>query len=130
MRELAKACDKLESSLERMVTVQWGSAIAHPLPLPWVAEEPKGELQEVEDDQGDGRWDQHFNHSWAVSGPRPGWYWIPKGRLSQDQVYPAGLSDRRRFGYLARKVRSTPKPPPLAVSFVSVVRDPKMVNRE
>lgn len=52
--------------------------------------------------------DYRFDHSWASAGPSLGWYWIPKGRLSMDRYYPAGVHDVHRFCHQARKVRVLP----------------------
>lgn len=126
LQDLANACERLESSMERMNAVEWGSALGSLC----IALPREGEEREEEDEQRHGRRDERFDHSWTPSGPGPGWYWIPKGRLLLDQVFPARLNDVRRFGHLARKVKGIPPPLPTAAPFARVVREGTMANRE
>ena len=103
LRELVESYDILELSMEKM-SVKWGSAINSMQTLPGKTEERGAAEREVEDNFGDGRWDQSYSHSWTPGGPGSGWYWIPKGRLSLDLAYPASRWDIQRFGHLARTV--------------------------
>lgn len=82
--------------MSRMSLVKWGSTIT-------VGKLSGENGREVEDDRFGGNHDVRFNHSWRPIGPGKGWYWIPKGRLSMDLVYPASQADIRRFGHQARK---------------------------
>lgn len=119
--DLAASCDQLEESMIRMSMVQWGCTIGKQLEM--LSE------REKEDDRPLGNLDNLFNHSWRPIGPSKGWYWIPKGRLSMDIVYPARLVDIRRFGYQTKKIRATPLPPPLSSSFAAVTQN-SMAHRE
>lgn len=101
LEELADACGRLEESMNRMSSVTWGCAISKKM-QPWGLE------REVEDDRPQGGYDSRFSHSWRPIGPGKGWYWIPKGRLSMDITYPARLTDIRKLGPQARKVKPTP----------------------
>jgi len=79
--ELEGSYQQLESSMEKMKEVQWGSASGKQ------DLSPRGGGREVADDQVV---DVRFNHSWVPDGPGPGpgWYWIPKGDLTLDTCYP------------------------------------------
>lgn len=124
LHDLSAASDRLEASINRMRMVTWGSAMT----------EQQGELQgmvqkEVEDDVFGGTVDGRFNHSWAPCGPKAGWYWIPKGRLTLDKIYPARPNEVRRFGHNARKVRATSPPAPLSAPFASVAMASRVAPR-
>lgn len=116
--DLAEACARLESSMDRMMVVK---------PAMELLRENRGT-----DEAGEGRnpkaeLDTHFDHSWVPGGPNPGWYWIPKRRLTMDIAYPANLSEVPRFGHLALKVRATcPPTGRLSNSFMAAT----MTNRD
>lgn len=120
--ELALACDRLEESMNRMSLIAGGQENCQ--------EQRSKQLgREVEDDKFWGELDDRFSHSWRPIGPSKGWFWIPKGRLTMDITYPAHLTEIRRYGYQARKIRPTPLPPPLSLSFAAAARNP-MAHRE
>lgn len=128
MEELAQACDRLEASVGRMQAL--GESPRQVLPG------ARNSLNRREKNMGDSEvlasmagkvlegggvaegqlenragGDPRFEHSWAPakpSGPGPGWFWIPKGRLTLDMGYPARPIESRRFGYVARKIRVVP----------------------
>jgi hypothetical protein len=119
LEDLAAACERLESSMEKMMRI-----------------EPRtdSELQNMGnrgDDAEQGVMgnmilgDTRFQHSWILGGPTPGWYWILKKRLALDVAHPTKLEEVRRFGHLACKVRVT-TPPKISQSFDSAV----MAGRE
>jgi hypothetical protein len=120
MVDLDEACHQLESSMGRMMQVQWGSVAYKQNPI-------SADGREEEDDPV--TTNIQFDHSWKSSGPElgPGWHWIPKGNLSLDIHYPARQDEIRRFGHIARCVRRLPPPAPLSCSFSSVV-ERGMVN--
>jgi hypothetical protein len=80
MADLDEACRQLESSMGRMMQVQWGSAAYKKTPI-------SVDGREEEDDPV--TTDIRFDHSWKPSGPElgSGWHWIPKGNLSLDIHY-------------------------------------------
>lgn len=84
MADLDDACNCLESSIDRMLQVQWGSSIQRQEQ----AQPSMREEREVEDDRA--RTNVRFDHSWIpVTGPRLGWIWMLKGAPTLDILYPA-----------------------------------------
>jgi hypothetical protein len=120
--ELALACDRLEESMNRMSLIAGGQE--H-----YQEQRSKQLGREVEDDKVWGELDDRFSHSWRPIGPTKGWFWIPKGRLIMDITYSAHHTEIRRYGYQAKKIRPTPLPPPLSLSFAAAARNP-MAYRE
>jgi len=119
--DLEGSYQQLESSVERMKEVEWGSASSKQ------GLSPRGGGGEGTDNQVV---DVRFSHSWVPDGPGPGpgWYWIPKGDLTLDTCYPLRLGEINRFGHLARRVRRLPPPAPLLSSFAKAVGK-NMANR-
>lgn len=68
VEELDMACDRLESSMEKMSQVHWGSATLLHSPS------NSGNRREVGEDRVPH--DIRFDHSWTPigPGPGPGWY--------------------------------------------------------
>lgn len=120
LRDLAAASDRLEESLEKMLKLDSGREAIDKKLVAWDGrgKEDKPVLNSV---------DFRFDHSWTPPGPRPGWFWIPKGRMCLDILYPATRGEVRRFGYLARKVCST-HPPLLTKSFAEAVNPSTMAH--
>ena len=120
--KLAVACEGVEAALGRIENVQWGCYVQLQSHL--------HDSREEEDELGQKGWENYFNHSWTPSGSRPGWFWIPKGRLMMDICYPGRLADIRRFGHTAKKIRATPSSPPLTTSFSRMVKGVPMANQD
>lgn len=122
IEDLDEACNRLEVSMEKMRQVCWGSSTWYQTDL------NREDGREVGDDRG--LIDSRFDHSWIPirPGPRPGWYWIPRGNLRLDTYYPAHPGEVRRVGHLARRIRRLPPPAPLSKSFAQVV-EREMANR-
>lgn len=136
--ELAEACDRLQASMDRMLALgledhgDRPELIVHRVAGPPMADcsavpsmdrkVPEYSVLQV----GDDKWvhnlgqDPCFDHSWATDGPDPGWYWIPKGRLTLDICHPARPVDRHRFS--SRKVRALPPNKTLTKSFAQATR--------
>jgi len=103
MRDLGVASDRLEESIERMLSfaVDKGG----------FGNSGRGSFVGEEGLQIQNSVDSRFDHSWTPKGPGLGWVWIPRGCLKLDCTYPASKEEIRRFGHSARKVYPT-KPPP------------------
>lgn len=117
LNELEAACGRLEDSMKKLAnlnvsrreeTEQWREKT---IGL------GKGDMTELMDSGPDPR----FGHSWIPRGPDPGWYWIPKGRITLDIIYPASPWEVRRFGYTAKKLRAISAPKILSQSFAAAV---------
>lgn len=67
LEDLDMACNRLESSMDRMSQVHWGCALLR-------SPSNLGNRREVGDDRVPH--DVRFDHSWTSvgPGPRPGWY--------------------------------------------------------
>lgn len=129
MKELALASDRLDAAIATMMS------------LPNACTKggvSKGMVPVIGREEGDENFcpvllchlDSCFNHSWTLSGPGSGWFWIPKGCLDLSERYPdpASRDEIRCFGHSARRVRVFLKPPPLTGSFVSAVTGSEMAN--
>ncbi|CAL4929426.1 unnamed protein product [Urochloa decumbens] len=121
--ELEETCKQLEDSLSRIPS---NSGMGFP-PIGAQKEKVETVREEFGRNGPKPRWangpsvDSMFNHS-----RRPdirGWLWISKQSALEGIGFPARVSEVRRFGERARKVRRIGPPPPLITPFAQVVAE-------